>query len=257
LKSPRCNAGRTLTNSHMNPIWQSAQVNAFPVAAASTRLGLAAELTSVCLLDCAAPPHQLRYCNRRKVVLVQRSPVTTALVPCGNYHHSVEDYKWWARLLAACLKLSWAELPPDATLRVTAFYLDEVSITRAEQRFFGRLRRRQVTYAWFREWTGPGLGRHLHLAIRTSGTFDLADVGQLWAESLPSGADGSTYAAPINNLIGLARYLTGDGGKRIVLPPPEVRFIFYARRDFLVRPLSVLKQEVKAQWRERRSHVAV
>lgn len=184
---------------------------------------------------------------------MQREPVQIALIPCGNIHHSEEDYKWWARLLAACLKRSWAELPPDATLRVTAFRLDEVTITRAEQRFLGRLRRRRVTYAWFREWTGPGQGRHLHLAVRTSGTFDLAEVGQLWADSLPPGADGGTYAAPIHNIIGLARYLAGDCAKRVVLPPAEVRFIFYARRDFLVRPLNKLKQEVKAEWRARRA----
>jgi len=202
---------------------------------------------------CAAPPFQRQYCDRRRTILVQRSPVTTALVPCGNIHHSEEDYRWWARLLAACLKLSWVELPPDATLRVTAFYLDEVRITSAEQRFLGRLRRRGVTYAWFREWTAPGRGRHLHVAVRSiSGTFDLADVGQLWMDSLPSGADGSAYASPVRNIIGLARYLTADCAKRVVLPPAEVRFIFYARREFLVRPLRVLKREVRAEWQARR-----
>jgi hypothetical protein len=235
----------------MNSIRPSVQGNGSSAAASPTRLGFAAERSSVCLLDCAAPLHQLRYCNRRKLVLVQRSPVTTALVPCGNYHHSVEDYKWWARLLAACLKVSWAELPPDATLRVTAFCLDEISINKAEQRFFGRLRRRRLAFAWFRQWISPGQGRHLHLAVRTSGAFDPADVGQLWMESLPSGATGSTYAAPIKSIIGLARYLTADCAKRVVLPPPEMRFIFYARRDFLVRPLKQLKQEVRAQWRAR------
>jgi len=36
---------------------------------------------------------------------------------------------------------------------------------------------------------------------------------------------------------------------RIVLPPPEVRFIFCARRGFLVRPLSKLCQQPRSQGR--------
>lgn len=59
-------------------------------------------------------------------------------------------------------------------------------------------------------------------------------------------------AADVRNLVGLARYLVGDCRKRIVLPPPEVRCIFGAVRGFLVRPLAVLKREVRAEWRARR-----
>src|SRR5262245_46446898 len=111
-------------------------------------------------------PFQLQSCDRRRLVVLQRTPLVTSCHPCGNLHHSVEDYRWWARMLAACLKISWAELPPDATLRVTAFGLSEDEITLAEKRLFRRLARRGVSYCWFREWQEPGVGRHLHLAVR-------------------------------------------------------------------------------------------
>src|SRR5262245_61963587 len=120
----------------------------------------------------------------------------------------------------ACLRRSWQERPPDATCRVTAFGLDEKAITAAEGRFINRLRRRGVSYAWFREWRAPGRGRHLHLAVRTA-RVDVDGIGELWRASLGDAGNGITYAAPIKNLIGLARYLTGDCGKQIVLPPLE------------------------------------
>jgi hypothetical protein len=216
--------------------------------------GPRAELTNVCAFDCAAPPFQRRYCDRRRTVLVQRQPLRTALIPCGNLHHSEEDYRWWARLVAGCLRISWAELPPDGTVRVTAYCLDEAGIDRVEQRFLGRLRRRGVTYAWFREWQAPGEGRHLHLAVRSAGSkLALSDIGGLWRGSLPPGGNGSTYAASVRDFIGLAKYLTKDLRQhRIVLPPPEVRYIFYQRPGFLVRPLSQLKNEVRAAWARQR-----
>lgn len=199
-------------------------------------------------------PYQPRDCDRHRVVVVQRSPLVTARFPCGNFHHSVEDYRWWARLLAACLRRSWAELPPNATMRVTALGLGEEAITNVENGFLGRLRRRGVSYAWFREWQAPGRGRHLHLAVRDGGMRVKANVGELWRRSLGDAGNGTTYVAPVRNTIGLARYLTGDCDKSIVLPPPNVRYIFGARRGFLVRPLSVLKKEVRVEWAMQRQN---
>lgn len=194
-------------------------------------------------------PNQRRYCDRHRDLVVQRSPLVIARFPCGNFHHSVEDYRWWARLLAACLRRSWAEQPPDATFRVTAFGLGEQAITKVENKFLGRLRRRGMSYAWFREWQAPEQGRHLHLVVRAVGSkVDLDDVGELWRRSLGDAGNGTTYAASIHNLNGLARYLTGDCTKVIVLPPPEVRYIYGADRGFLVRPLAALKREVRAEW---------
>lgn len=185
-----------------------------------------------------------RYCTHRRNVLVQRWPARIVSMPCGNIHCSVECYKWWARMLSACLRRSWEELPPDATARVTAFGLDETDTTKAESRFVNRLRRRGVSYAWFREWSSTGQ-RHLHLAIRGPSV----DLAELWRQSLGTNGTGTTYAAPVRNLIGLARYLPGDCDKSITLPPAEVRFIFGADRRFLVRPLAALKREVRAAWR--------
>jgi hypothetical protein len=157
--------------------------------------------------------------------------------------------------MAACLRLSFRDLPPTHEVRVTVLGLiSDRDLSLAISSFLRRLRYRLKTlgsgleYFAVNEWSEGN--RHVHILVRADADVTPRLIGALWAKTLP-GLLFHHHCAPVRNPGGIANYVVKhlkDGSKKELAPSTfKRRLITYSRR-FFTRPVAVLWEQQLREW---------
>jgi hypothetical protein len=169
---------------------------------------------------------------------------------CARPNCSWECRDRWAYWVGQCLVRSHASLPPTHTLRLTILAaLSYSAKQRALAKFNRRLRAAGYQYLVIWEWHHAV--QHWHSLVRGPGPLTKADVRRWWQASLPARASFSSYCAPVRHAGKIGHYLVKDvttPDKKELVPESFRGRVVVTSRGYLIRPLSVLRREVKAEY---------